>query len=408
MNTSKLPDPAFLLDQLMHSTLDVIYFKDKQSRFMTYNRACAVKHGWTSLQEGVGKTDFDVFSKEHAENSFADEQRVMSSGEIMQGVEEQEIWPDGHVTWCSSSKVPLRDDSGRIIGIFGITRDITASKEAQMQARRYADQVADIKGMLEEDARMAGKLQHSFFMMDYPVFPEGVAPQESCIEFLHHFNKCNLVSGDYCHVRRLSETRVGILLCDILGTGARAALGAALIRGVMEDISGLAQDPSMYVEHLNKQLYPLLHPEGLLLDVSACYMVLDVSTGEARVVSAGHPLPLHFRKGHPVKWLFENLVFRGPGLAVAPNTKYRAVSCRLQPGDSVVIYTDGLFTVKNARGEPFSEKRLLDTARGMSGKSLGNIFSELENAALAFSRDDAFADDVCLIGVHLRTLLGAV
>ncbi len=404
----QLPDAGYLLNQLLETHLDVIYFKDAQSRLTMFNTAYAAKHGWKSLEEGIGKSDFDLFSEEHARQAYEDEQRILQTGVPLIGVEEKETWSDGHVSWCSTTKVPLRDDQGNIVGIFGITRDITPHKEAELRYQRSVEQMRMIKEMLEEDARMAGKLQRSFFLSDYPIFPEGVDPEDSCIEFLHHFHKCSLVSGDYCHVKRLSKTQVAILLCDVLGSGARAALGAALIRGIMQDINPLAFDPSAYLGRLNEQLYPLLHTDRLLLDVTACYLVLDVETGVADVACAGHPIPLLFRKGMPAKWLFENLVLRGPALAAEPHARFRTVTCRLQPGDSVVLFTDGLFTVKSAQGEPFCEKRLLGTAQELAGKSLGRIFRELEDAAIAFSNDEHFADDVCLVGFHLRRLLEAI
>ncbi len=402
---NKLPDAGYLLDQFLHSTLDVIYFKDVQSRFILCNEACAKKHGWATPEEGVGKTDFDVFAGEHAQQAYEDEQRIIATGEPLKSIEEREVWPDGRVTWCSSTKVPLRDDHGVIVGIFGLSRDITERKEAALRAKHYVEQISAIKEMLEEDARMAGKLQRSFFLSEYPVFPKDADPEDSCVEFLHHFNKCNLVSGDYCSIRRLSDTKVSILLCDVLGTGARAALGASLIRGIMQDINALEDDPTAYLNRLNEQLYPLLHPESLLLDVTACYLVLDVSTGQVRMASAGHPLPLHFSPNQPAKWLFENLVLRGPALAAEPNAKFRTITCRLQPGDSVVLYTDGLYTVRNGKDEPFSEKRLLSTARDQNGMTLGRIFRGLEDAATEFSMESRFSDDVVLVGFHIRKLL---
>ncbi len=402
---NNLPNSGYLLSQLLHSSLDVIYFKDCQSRFIMCNRACAEKHGWVSPEEGVGLTDFDVFSRSHAQQAFEDERRIIETGEMLKGIEEKETWPDGHVTWCSTTKVPMRNDQGEIVGIFGITRDITAGKQVKLKAQRYAEEINAIKEMLEEDARMAGQLQRSFFQTEFPVFPAGVDPVDSCIEFKHHFNTRNLVSGDYCYVKPLSETRVAVLLCDVLGSGARAALGSSLIRGIMQDLSAVEEDPSAYVGHLNEQLYPLLNADGLLLDITACYMVLDVATGIARVASAGHPLPLHFSPGKPTGWLFENLVLRGPALAVERDARFRTVTCQLAPGDQVVLYTDGLFALKNVQGEPFCEKRLLSTARALPDGPLEGIFSGLTDAAIAFSKEGHFEDDVCLVGFHLRKLL---
>ncbi len=403
----RLPETRYLLDQLLSSYPDLIYVKDSESRLTMFNKAYAAKHAWTTQEQGIGKTDFDFFSDEHARQAYKDEQRIMATGEPLIGVEEKETWSDGHVTWCSTTKIPLYDDQGKITGILGMTRDITAMKEAKLRAEHYALQIRAIKELMEEDARMAGSFQRGLSFSDYPVFPEGVAPEQGCVEFLHHFHQSSVVSGDYFSIRRLSENKVAILLCDILGAGARAALGAALIRGIMQEIEPLADDPSAYLGRMNELLYPLLHPDPdrLLLNVTACYMVLDVSTGLARVVSAAHPLPLHFRKGQPVKWLFENLVLRGPALAERQGSRYNTIECRLMADDAVVLFTNGLFSVANAQGQTFSEKQLLGASQELTGASLDGIFKGMEDAALSFSRRKNFSHDVFLVGFHLRKLL---
>jgi sigma-B regulation protein RsbU (phosphoserine phosphatase) len=304
--------------------------------------------------------------------------------------------------------MPLRAEDGLITGIFGITRDITDRKEAELRTERYVKLIHSIKEELESDARMAGQLQRSFFPTGYPGFPEGVAPADSCVEFLHHFSRCTLVSGDYCAINRVSDSKVGILLCDVLGTGARAALVAALIRGIMQEIEPLSDDPPAYLGRMNELLYPLLHsdPDHLLMEVTACYMVLDITDGLIRAASAAHPLPLHFRKGQPVKWLFENLVLRGPALAVEPESRFHPIECRVGADDTVVLFTDGLASVRNSLEEPFCEQRLLSTAQKLAGNSLGDIYRGLEGAAANFSKNGHLTDDVCLVGFHLRNLLG--
>src|ERR1017187_6263549 len=120
----------------MASTIpDHIYFKDRQSRFIRINGSMARSFKLRDAAEAVGKTDFDIFSKEHASTAFAEEQRIMETGEPMIGVEEKETWPDGHVTWVSTTKMPLRDAQDRITGMVGISRDITERKLADTQLR---------------------------------------------------------------------------------------------------------------------------------------------------------------------------------------------------------------------------------------------------------------------------------
>ena len=120
-----------LFDSMMEHLPIRIYFKDLQSRFIYGNRAYSELFNLVNFSEIQGHTDFDFFSEEHACAAFEDEQEIIRSGEAKLNMEEKETWPDGHVTWCSTSKAPLRDDQGRSIGTFGISQDITAQKKAE-------------------------------------------------------------------------------------------------------------------------------------------------------------------------------------------------------------------------------------------------------------------------------------
>lgn len=122
-----------LLQTMLDNVPDHIYFKDLQSRFLRISTADARWHNLDDPSQAIGKTDFDFFSAEHAEQAYADEQRIIATGEPMLNVEEKETWPDGHITWVSTSKMPLRDEKGNIIGTFGISTDITARKLAEME-----------------------------------------------------------------------------------------------------------------------------------------------------------------------------------------------------------------------------------------------------------------------------------
>ena len=127
-----------LFNNLISTIPDHIYFKDRQSRFIRINDAQATRFGLSSPGEALGKTDFDMFSEEHARQAYEDEQRIMRTGEPLIGLEEKETWPDGHITWVSTTKVPLKDASGSITGIVGISRDITERKKAQERIREQA------------------------------------------------------------------------------------------------------------------------------------------------------------------------------------------------------------------------------------------------------------------------------
>lgn len=120
-----------LFRAMMDNTTDRIYFKDRESRFLLINQSLASHFGIRDPMEAVGKRDFDYFSEEHARQAFEDELRLVASEKPFLRKEEKETWPDGHITWVSTTKFPMRDRNGRIIGTFGISRDITDRKSIE-------------------------------------------------------------------------------------------------------------------------------------------------------------------------------------------------------------------------------------------------------------------------------------
>jgi PAS domain S-box-containing protein len=147
--TGELAYERDLLVALMDNSLDHIYFKDAQSRFIKAGKAQAVQLGAASADELVGKTDFDFFTEEHARPAFEDEQEIIRTGTPLIGKVEKEVLKDGRVCWALTSKMPLREKDDRIIGTFGISKDITVIKETEAKLEQMHKQ-------LLETSRLAG------------------------------------------------------------------------------------------------------------------------------------------------------------------------------------------------------------------------------------------------------------
>jgi diguanylate cyclase (GGDEF)-like protein/PAS domain S-box-containing protein len=119
-----------LLRATVNQAPDFQYVKDPRSRFVAVNRTVAAFNGFASPAEMVGKTDFDITTAERAHELFAAEQQIMRSGQPLLDFEEPHTSTTGVKRWFSTSKVPLRNDTGEVIGLAGVTRDITARKQA--------------------------------------------------------------------------------------------------------------------------------------------------------------------------------------------------------------------------------------------------------------------------------------
>ncbi len=111
---------------------DYLFVKDTESRFVVANRAVAADLG-LKPKELIGKTDFELHPRELAARFFADEQKVISSGEPLLDIEEFVVDVSGSKKWLSTSKVPLRNDLNEVIGIVGVSRDVTERKSAEDQ-----------------------------------------------------------------------------------------------------------------------------------------------------------------------------------------------------------------------------------------------------------------------------------
>jgi len=147
-----------LLKAFLQHVPDGVYFKDRHSRFVRISRSLARRFGLNDPAEAIDKTDFDMFSLEHAKQAFDDEQEIVRTGQAIVEKEEKETWPDGRETWVLSTKLPLRDSHGNIIGTMGISRDITERKRVERELQEYRTRLEDLVGVRTAELQRANEL----------------------------------------------------------------------------------------------------------------------------------------------------------------------------------------------------------------------------------------------------------
>jgi sigma-B regulation protein RsbU (phosphoserine phosphatase) len=140
--------------------------------------------------------------------------------------------------------------------------------------------------------------------------------------------------------------------------------------------------------------------------VSACYLLVDIARGELCYANAGHPSPLCV---HRALRSAEPLSFGGskpnPVLGIFDDAQYHSSSCKLSAGDTVLLFTDGLFEVEGADGQYYDQLRLLKSVSQRASLCADDLCKQLvdEVQQIAATRD--FADDVCLISIEIDHLL---
>jgi PAS domain S-box-containing protein len=141
MESKRLLDAVQQSEQLMRTLIDAIpdyiYAKDLQGRHMLGNAALARLYGLASPTELLGKTDFDFYPRELAEQYQSSEIPILREGKSLLGHEEPNIGADGKWYWNSTTKVPLRDPQGQIIGLVGIASNITERKQTEIDLRKF-------------------------------------------------------------------------------------------------------------------------------------------------------------------------------------------------------------------------------------------------------------------------------
>ncbi len=143
----------FLMNTLLAHSPDLIYFKDSDSRFLRISDTLARHLGVDSAEDLIQKSDSDVFEGDQSGEYLADELRIMSSGEPLIGKEERQVSSDGRTVWLSTTKAPLRTSDGEIVGIFGISRDITDTKKAKEAAEAANEAKSDFLAIMSHEIR---------------------------------------------------------------------------------------------------------------------------------------------------------------------------------------------------------------------------------------------------------------
>jgi serine phosphatase RsbU (regulator of sigma subunit) len=224
-------------------------------------------------------------------------------------------------------------------------RDLQAKNQALTQAYLELQQAQSAlieKEIIERELEIARVIQESILPKQIPAPPGW--------QITAHWQPARSVSGDYYDFLPYPDGRLGLLIADVTGKGVPAALVMAVTCSVLRAVVGSEISPGAVLERVNNLLCPYM-PRGMF--VTCLYGLLDPTSGVLRFANAGHNLPLKIAQGvvHEVR-------ATGMPLGLLPGMTYEENETLLQPGNGLLLYTDGIVEAHNPNREMFGIPRL--------------------------------------------------
>jgi len=292
-----------------------------------------------------------------------------------------------------------------------LVRAITSAlerKRLEEQVARYTEELREKNTQMETDLNLAREIQLAFLPHQYPTFPRDAIAPESALHFDHRYQPTSAVGGDFFNVMPISDTEAGVLICDVMGHGVRAALVTAMLRGLAEELLPAAAEPDKFLTEINHRLLAVLTQTRSPMFASAFYAVIDLARGELRYSNAGHPAPLLVRRSTgQVESLDSPGCRPGPALGVFEESVYPLCRKALARHDLIVLFTDGIYEVEGAAGKEYGQERLLGAVRQRADLPVGQLFDELLADVREYAGKQGFADDVCIVGAEVVRVASA-
>lgn len=269
---------------------------------------------------------------------------------------------------------------------------------------RYQDdlkrEISSKTAEIQRDLDLAREFQQAFLPRNYPLIPSKGHNDSLTLNFHHVYQAAMSVSGDFFDVVKLDDHRAGVLVADVMGHGTRSALVTAILRTLLHGLARAADDPALFLRHLNRHFHETLRQADQLVFVSACFVIFDTRSSVVRCASAGHPSPLlGNRHTGEVQELFE--ILRGnPALGLLPESDYSVFERALRKDDIVLLYTDGVVEALNRRDEFYGKERLVEAMRKNFRRDLASFTQLVLEDVLSFAEYQPLTDDLCLVTVE--------
>ena len=260
---------------------------------------------------------------------------------------------------------PIRNEAGEVIGGVETFRDVSP---------------------ILVDLERAKKIQEQSLDQDLPEDPQ--------VHFSTFFMPHDIVGGDYYAVKQIDADRYGFLLADMEGHGVAAALYAMHLSILWNRHFHLLKNPAEFTVAVNAELIEIFG--SVVTFATAMCGVIDVSKATLCFTGAGGPTPLIIHEN----WTVDQPKSTGPPLGVMEDILYKEKTVKLEPGDSILLFSDGAIEIQNAANEWLGNEGFTRILKSLDYPPKKLSMDSLEEKLLKFSNDIRLQDDITIIEVR--------
>lgn len=265
-----------------------------------------------------------------------------------------------------------------------------------------ADELRAANAVMSADLAMARDVQGALVPRQPPKRSDGGRMVPMRMGML--YRPCQTLGGDFFAFLPVSETEIGMVICDVVGHGVRSALVTALLRGLVNEFKLSARDPGLFLTQINREFLKVLNMPDCVMLVTAACVFLDLRTGVSRGATAGHPPPLRVTAAGAAAWQPLHGETIGPALGFDASYEYQAVEFFMDIGDRLLLYTDGAYEAQAPDGEEYGRERLLAAAAQASGCPVEELPDRILDDLQGFAGTGEFTDDVCIVSIERGAL----
>ncbi len=283
-----------------------------------------------------------------------------------------------------------------------LAADISVMTSSVMDYQREMEsEVAAKTAVIREDLELAREFQNALLPSSYPEVPPSTVENPLRLQFAHFYQPASTVGGDFFDLIELDDYRVGILIADVMGHGARSALVTAILRALVRNHSSSIDEPGVFLSELNHHLMELISRGGRTMFVTAFFLILDTRNASASWAVAGHPAPLRVRRGsgRAPEPLWSGPQHQ-PALGLVADAVFVTHETPLKAGDVFLLYTDGAVEAEDPEGANFGIERLAASMEDALDGPMAAMPAKIVCDVTAFQHRRHYDDDVCLVAVE--------